>query len=168
MTIASILQDLYDTPLAAFVRQNDYAFPTIESVHVLAISVVVGTIAIVDLRLLGYPSHRKSARQLMLDLLPFTWGAFLIAVIAGSLLFMSNATAYYDNAQFQEKMAAMLLAGVNMAIFHLSAYRKIADWDDASPLPLAARIAGATSLGLWILVVFFGRWVGFTLVTIPF
>ena len=163
MILANALQALYDTPLAAFIRQNDYAFPMIESLHVLAITTVVGTIGIIDLRLMGYPAHRRGARQLTLDILPFTWAAFALAVITGSLLFISNAMAYSENAQFETKMLFMLAAGINMAIFHLTAYRNIAQWDRALPPPLQARIAGTTSLAFWICVVFFGRWVGFTL-----
>ena len=59
-------------------------------------------------------------------------------------------------------MIVLLLAGINMAIFHLTAYRRIVEWNDALPPPLGVRIAGATSLALWIVVVFLGRWIGFT------
>jgi len=163
VTLDALFQQLYDLPLSAAIRANNSAFPWIESLHVLAITLVFGTISIVDLRLVGYPAHRRGARQLIVDLLPFTWGAFVLAVVTGSLLFASNAVAYSHNAQFQWKMVAMFGAGLNMALFHLTAYRRIGDWDDRLPPPLAAKIAGSTSLALWILVIFLGRWIGFTL-----
>ena len=163
MSLDTLLQQLYDSPFAATIRENTSAFPWIESFHVLAITMVVGTICIVDLRLIGYASHRRGARKLIAELLPFTWGAFAVAAITGALLFTSNAVAYAHNAQFQWKMLAIVAAGLNMGIFHLTAHRRIVDWDDALPPPFAARFAGASSLFLWILVIFFGRWIGFTL-----
>jgi len=162
VSLDSVFQALYDSAIAQTIRQNDSAFPWIESFHVLAITLVFGTISIVDLRLVGYPSHRRGARQLIIDLLPFTWGAFGLAVVTGSLLFISNAVAYSHNAQFQYKMLAMVAAGINMAIFHLTAYRGIGQWNDALPPPRGVRIAGGTSLMLWIVIVFLGRWIGFT------
>ena len=163
MNVDSTFEYLAGTPLAKAISQGAAAFPMLESVHVLAITLVVGTIAIVDLRLLGYRSHRRGVRQLVRDLLPYTWAAFVVALAAGSLLFMSNAPKYAHNTQFQWKVALILAAAVNMGVFHLTIYRTVHDWDERSPPPLAARIAGATSLSLWIAVVFLGRWVGFTL-----
>jgi uncharacterized membrane-anchored protein len=93
-------------------------------------------------------------------MLPFTWVAFLLAAITGSLLFVSNATGYYESTPFRLKLCAMLVAGINMAIFHVTAYRKIGDWGEQLPPPTAARIAGFTSLSIWVLVIFLGRWIG--------
>jgi len=162
MTSTGLLQSLTDSAIGSGIRQSDVLFPWIESIHVLMATTVVGTIAIVDLRLIGYASHRRGAQQLILDLLPFTWAAFALAALTGSLLFTSNAAGYAANAPFLFKMAGLLLAGINMAIFHLTAYRRIGQWNDALPTPPGVRIAGATSLALWIVIVFLGRWIGFT------
>jgi hypothetical protein len=163
MTWANFLQSIYDSPVGSSIRQSGVLFPWIESIHVLMATTVVGTIAIVDLRLIGYASHRRGALKLILDLLPFTWVAFALAAITGSLLFTSNAPSYAANGPFMSKMVVLLLAGINMAIFHLTAYRRIGQWNDALPPPRGVRIAGATSLTLWIVIVFLGRWIGFTI-----
>jgi uncharacterized protein DUF6644 len=163
MNVDPTFEYLARTPLAKAISQGALAFPVLECVHVLAIALVVGTIAIVDLRLLGYRSHRRGVRQLVRALVPYTWAAFAVAGVAGSLLFISNAPKYAHDTQFQWKMALILAAAVNMGVFHLTIYRSIQEWDESSPAPLAARIAGATSLTVWIAVVFLGRWVGFTL-----
>jgi hypothetical protein len=162
MSVAGILQSVYDSGLGTAIRVGSFLFPSIESIHVLMATTVVGTIAIVDLRLIGYAAHRKGARQLILDLLPFTWGAFALAAVTGSLLFTSNSTGYAANGPFLTKMVLLVLAGINMAIFHLTAYRRIDEWNDALPPPKVVRIAGATSLMLWIVIVFCARWIGFT------
>ena len=87
-----LLQALYDSSLGTAIRESSTLFPWIESLHVLMIATVVGTIVMVDLRLMGFAAHRRSARQLIVEMLPFTWVAFVVAVITGTLLFTSNAT----------------------------------------------------------------------------
>jgi len=159
----AIFQRMYDLPLSASIRENVNAFPTLESLHVLAITLVFGTILIVDMRLLGFAGHRPGARRLIEELLPYTWGAFALAVVTGVLLFLSNAPAYANNAQFQLKLVAIAFAGLNMIWFHSTAYRRIANWDETLPTPAAARVAGVTSLLAWTAVIFLGRWIGFTL-----
>lgn len=162
MNWTSFLQSLYDSEVGSGIRESGVLFPSIESIHVLMATTVVGSIAIVDLRLIGYASHRRGARQLILDLLPFTWTAFALAAVTGLLMFTSNAPSYAANVPFLSKMVVLGLAGINMAIFHLTAYRRIGQWNDALPPPLGVRIAGASSLFLWIVIVFLGRWIGFT------
>jgi hypothetical protein len=155
------LELLTNTPFAIAIATGASLFPWLECIHVVAIATVVGTIAIVDLRLLGYRAHRKSAGRLIDELLPYTWAAFGIAAISGLLLFSSNAVNYADNIHFQIKMGLMLLAGINMAIFHLTAHRRVDEWDEVHPPPSSVRAAGAISLCLWTVVIFMGRWVGF-------
>jgi hypothetical protein len=162
MTWTEFLEKVDGSAVGTAIREGATAFPWIEATHVLAIGTVLGTIAIVDLRLIGYPAHRHGARQLIKDMLPFTWVAFVLAVITGALLLSSNALIYWDSNPFRWKMIAIVLAGLNMAVFHLTAYRRIAEWDNALPTPTMARIAGFTSLGLWLLVAFLGRWIGFS------
>lgn len=157
------LQKIYDLPLSAAIRENVNAFPVLESLHVLAVALVFGTILIVDLRLLGVASHRRGAERLITELLPYTWGAFVLAVITGLLMFISNAPAYAANTQFLLKLVAIAVAGLNMVWFHTAAYRRIGQWDEDMPPPRSARVAGAVSISLWIAVIFLGRWIGFTL-----
>ena len=160
------LQDLAEwieqTPFSEAIRTSDWMFPDIEIVHVLGISFVVGSIAMLDLRLLGLLYRDRQVTDLAKETLPWTWGGFAVAVMAGVLLFLSQPTKYYLNLPFQMKFVLMALAGANMAIFHHFTYRKVTDWDRNWPPPLGARLAGALSLSLWIGVVTFGRWIGFT------
>jgi hypothetical protein len=164
MSLDELFTSLHDSAIGAAIRSGANAFPWIESIHVLAITTVVGTIAIIDLRLLGVAAHKRSIRLLMLELLPITWTAFALAVVAGSLMFVSNAVMYAHNTQFRIKMLLILLAGINMLFFHFVTQRNLALWDEITQPPWPARLAGAVSLSLWIGVVFFARWTGFTLI----
>src|SRR5262245_31833512 len=161
--IQAFCQWLYDTPWADAIRANELLFPWFESVHVLAITLVLGSIAIVDLRLLGIASRNRPVTRLIREVLPVTWAAFAVAVLTGGTLFASNAVNYSHNFPFQMKMLLMLLAGLNMVVFHFVTYRGIGQWDDALRPPPGARAAGAISITLWLGIVAFGRWIGFTI-----
>lgn len=149
--------------LGELVRENDLLFPFIESVHVLAVCLVVGSIAVVDLRLLGFASVDRPVGRLMRSILPITVGAFGLAVTAGSLLFISHASKYLENRFFIAKITLIALAGVNMAVFQLIGARNLDQWENDALPPLFARVAGGLSLFLWVSVVACGRWIGFTM-----
>jgi hypothetical protein len=162
-SITAFLKWLEALPWAVFIHKTPWAFTTVEVVHVFAVSMVVGTIAIVDLRLLGLTSARRPFVELSRQVLPFTWAAFVLAVIAGSLLFISRATEYFGNTLFWIKMALIVAAGINMVIFEFITVRGVKEWNlDRTPPP-PARLAGGISIVCWILVIGFGRWIAFTL-----
>lgn len=164
MEIDRALDWLQTTQVASAIGENEILFPWIESVHVLAIVLVVGTIWIVDLRLLGFASLDLTARRVMRDVIPYTWGAFGVAALTGSLMFSSDAVHYAHNRMFQVKLLLLALAGLNMVLFHLIGVRDIARWDKVDGrAPIAARAAAAISLLLWIGVVAMGRGIGFTM-----
>jgi hypothetical protein len=163
MDLNRFLTWLQNTPVSVAIREHEALFPWIESVHVLAIVIVVGTISVIDLRLLGIASRNRMVTILMREVLPWTWTAFVVAAVTGLLLFSSNAVKYAQNFYFLAKMALLVLAGCNMAVFHLVGARDIATWSAAERPPAAARTAGGISLLVWIAVVACGRWIGFTL-----
>jgi hypothetical protein len=159
--LSDFLSTLENSSLALLVSGSDLLFPIIETTHVLAIVMVVGTIMIVDLRLLHLASRTMPVTILVREVLPWTWTAFVVALITGGLMFISAAVKYSQNPAFLAKMAVLLLAGANMAIFHRGVYRKVADWDSGPGTPALARLAGAASLVIWVSVVALGRWIGF-------
>jgi hypothetical protein len=161
--IAGMLKWLETTPFSLFILESEWAFPTIEAIHVIAIALVVGTIAIIDLRLLGLASTRRGVAELCREVLPWTWGAFAVAVSAGFLMFISHATDYFGNTPFRIKMLLMGFAGLNMLYFHVVTCRDLTRWDRDAKVPVRARLAGGVSLSCWIAIVIFGRWIGFTM-----
>jgi len=135
-------------------------FPLLESIHVLAIGLVVGTILMVDLRLLGLAALRYPASRVTRELVPWTWIGFVVAFITGFGMFMAGATRYVENPAFQIKFMLLPLAALNMVWFQFRTMRTISSWDDTNVLPTTAKLAGATSLLLWIGVLLAGRWTG--------
>lgn len=163
MRLSDFTELLQHSSLGSLVASGPWVFPIIETIHVLSLATVFGSIAILDLRLLGITSRDGTVSAISHEVLPLTWLAFAIAALSGTLLFMSNASAYAANLQFRLKLLFMVLAGVNMLVFHLGAYRRLPQWDRMSPPPRAARIAGALSILLWLAVIVLGRWTGYTM-----
>src|ERR1700722_9284087 len=118
MALKQTLTWLQDLPLPMKIRESDWMFPTIETVHVFALVLVVGSIITVDLRLLGLANRDRPFSQLAREMLPWTWTAFVVAAIAGVLMFSSKAVVYFSNIPFRLKMLCLLLAGMNMLWFH--------------------------------------------------
>jgi hypothetical protein len=147
-------------PFAIAIAESTWMFPILETVHVLALSVVVGSVAMMDLRLLGLGNKDRAASDVIASSLPWTWCAFAVTFVAGSLLFSSKAASYYSTVPFRIKMVCLALAAINMLVFHFVTGRDMTTWDRGVP-PWSARLAGAFSLTLWIIIVATGRWIGF-------
>lgn len=145
--------------LAMYIGES-WWFPLLESIHVVAATFMIGTIAMLDLRLLGLSSTRHRVSRIASEVLPWTLAAAVVAVVAGIPLFTTRATHYAHNTAFQIKIVLLLLAAANMLWFHLRTERSISVWDhDTRPIP-AARLAGLCSMIVWAGVLLSGRWIG--------
>ena len=162
MNITDFLGSLEASSLATTIRESLLFFPLLESFHVIGLTMVFGTAAILDLRLLGLASTRRPFTRIASDVLKWTWAAFALTAVTGSLMFITNAGVYYHNFYFRSKMALLLLAGINMLMFELTAGRSVKHWDKNEAAPLAGKTVAAVSLILWICIIFLGRWIGFT------
>lgn len=162
MAVPAFFEALQASSLGLGISGSTWIFPTIETIHVFALTTVVGTIAVVDLRLLGLAFKEKPVTAVSQEYLPWTWGAFGVAVISGLLLFVSRAADYLTIAPFLIKFVFMGLAGLNMAVFHLLTWRSVETWDQGPPAS-GAKLAGLVSLAFWAVVIVLGRKVGFSL-----
>jgi hypothetical protein len=148
---------LHDSSIGTSIRESSYAFPILETVHVLGIALLVGTIAIVDLRLLGVLFKREKVSAIVGQVLPLTWSGFVLMFVSGFLLFWSEAEKSYGNPVFRIKLVLLLLVGLNPLIFHSTIYRTVVRWDDALVVPLQARVTAILSLTLWSATIVAGR-----------
>jgi uncharacterized protein DUF6644 len=162
MGIPELLASLEASSIATTIRESLYLFPLIESVHVIGLTMVFGTIAIIDLRLLGIASARRPFSRMASDIMRWTWAAFALTVTTGVLMFMTNAEVYYHNFYFRSKMAMLACAGINIVIFERTAARSMHRWDKDAAAPLAGKAVAVVSLVVWISIIFLGRWIGFT------
>lgn len=161
MDFASIFTALQDTAFATTIRETGNWFPWIESFHVIFVMTVVGTIWIVDLRLLGVAWNGRPISHVTNELLPYTWGAFVLATISGLALFTTRAVVYTGLFLFQFKMVLLMLAGLNMLLFHFVISKDQNAWDGSTLPPFKARLVGGLSLLFWLGIIICGRWIGF-------
>jgi hypothetical protein len=159
MSLVDFFTWLETRPLSAQIAET-WWFPMLESIHVIFAMFVVGSIVTLDLRLLGLMAHNHPVSRISREIVPWTLGASVLAVIAGVGLFASQANRYAVNRAFQIKLVFLVLAAINMAFFHFRTSRRIDEWDTARVVSGPARLAGALSLVFWVAVTLAGRWTG--------
>ena len=133
------------------------------TVHVLTLTVFVGTALMMDLRLMGMTMTRVPASEVIARLLPWTTAGFLVMVASGALLFYAAPMLRYQNIFFRLKMVALVLAALNVWVFRRNVYSRLAEWDLDPVPPRRARVAGALSLVLWAIMITFGRMIPYQL-----
>jgi uncharacterized protein YacL len=161
MSPLAFFEWLADTSWSVDLHESQYAYPLIESIHVWTMAVFFGSVVMFDLRLLGVTMRKVPVSEVVDRLLPLTIAAFVIMVISGTLLFYAIPLRSYQSIFFRFKMLLMLLAGLNVWLFHSRVYPKVATWDVEGVPPRRARVAGAVSLVLWIGIIFSGRMIAY-------
>jgi len=160
MSILQICEWIANTSVSVGIRESTWTYPIIESVHVLGLTLFLGLLLLWDTRLLGVVLTRVPVSALWRQLFPWiTFGAIIIT-ISGTLLFWSDPVKFYGNIFFRIKLFALFLAAANALAYHLGIERRLVEWDTASP-PRAAKIAGATSIAVWAIVVVVGRLIAY-------
>lgn len=140
-------------------KRSFFVYPLVNAVHIVAIGAVLTTVALMDLRVIGF--FRQARPGIPIPLLRnIALTAFAVAVLTGFALFSINATQYVTNPAFLAKMVLLLLAIVNFLVFFSLAGRGGGMPDDP-PAPLAARIGAAVSILLWLAIAVCGRFIGF-------
>lgn len=155
MTLFDWCKALQDTRLGEFVRES--AFPYVEGVHVLGLALSVGTVIWFDLRLVGATMRSRPVSEVFRELKWWMVGGFCLMFLSGALLFTAHAAKAYANGYFRAKIALIVLAGINTAVYHLTIDRRRDEWNQDPVPPWGARAAGLLSLVLWFSVIATGR-----------
>jgi hypothetical protein len=146
--------------LGVAMRQWLYLYPIVETIHIVGIGLLFGSIAVLDLRLLGI-SRAIPVRTLAKHVLPWSAGAFILIVPSGFAMFVAHAGEMISNPVFALKFALIFAAALNAALFHAITLRTADVWDSEEmrklPPPLSVRAAGGLSLLLWVSVIACGR-----------
>jgi hypothetical protein len=152
-----LCQLLYDSHIGTAIRESDYVFSIIESVHVLGITLLVGTIALLDLRMLGLVLRPIPITRIARAVFPLTWAGFAVMLTSGFLLFWAEAAKNYSNPAFRTKLVLLALVGINPLVFHTTIYRRVHEWEALAISPWRARAAAIFSLTLWSGIIVAGR-----------
>lgn len=133
----------------------------LEGTHLLTVMLFFGTILIVDLRMLGVVFRQTPFSQISAKVLPLTVVGFLILIATGLMLFFSKPEEYYHNIWFRAKVLLIVLAMVNLVVFHFRAQRNQAQWDRSETPPIGVRLSAMVSIILWLLVIASGRYIAY-------
>lgn len=155
--MVAFLEWLGSTKWSVALIESLYAWSLIESAHVVTLALFVGTVLMLDLRLLGVAFRRVPISEFTNHLLPWTRGGFVVMTVTGLLLFYSSPLRYYHNLFFRIKVLMLILAGLNVWFFHSRVHRRVAAWDRDPLPPRAARVAAVVSIVAWTTVVVTGR-----------
>ena len=160
-SIAAFCEWLNNTAISVYLRQSDWPFPIIETIHILGLAVSVGVVFWIDLRLMGIIMRREPMSDVVGQLEPVAVRGFIIMFLSGILLFVSEPQYCYSATAFRVKLLLVGLAGLNVWFFHSRVYRYVTQWDESPTLPVRAKIVGFLSLVLWFGVIATGRWTAY-------
>jgi hypothetical protein len=163
MSLLQLAEWLEATPAGVMVRESAWGFQVLVAMHLLGLSLSVGLLVWFDLRLLGISMPRVPVSAAYRRLMPWILAGFAVMFVSGGLLLTGFATAAYGNVYFRLKVLAILLAGVNAAVYHLVTERQIGQWDTGVRPSGPARAAGLVSVLLWASVILAGRMMSYTM-----
>jgi hypothetical protein len=155
-----ILEAIKASSIGAFVRDTPWAFPTLQSLHFIGMTLLIGVVGLIDLRVLGIakslplrPLHR---------FLPLAFVGFGINLVTGIFFFCHDPYVYAFNPSFRIKMLLILLAGVNALWFQIGFFLDLEKWGPNIEASRLAKVVSAISILLWIAVITGGRYIAFT------
>jgi hypothetical protein len=160
VSLLHVCQWLATTPWSIALHESHYVYSIVSTVHVLTLSVFLGTAVMLDLRLLGVSMPRMPVSEVATRLFPWTAAGFVTMLVSGALLLYA-APMRYQNIFFRIKIFTLVLAGVNAWVFHRTVYRGVADWDLDPVPPRRARFAGGLALVFWAVMIVAGRMIAY-------
>jgi hypothetical protein len=161
MSILGICQWLEQTQGSIALHESLWMYPIVESVHVLTLCVFLGTVVMLDLRLLGLTMRGVPVSEVVERLSLWTRGGFVLMVVSGVALFYAIPVRTYENVFFRAKVLMLVLAGLNAWVFHSTTFRTVAKWDLNPVPPKRARMSGVFSMILWAGIVAAGRMIAY-------
>jgi uncharacterized protein DUF6644 len=154
--MATSLHSIEASGVGRWMREALWAYPAVETMHIVGLALLFGSIVIVDLRLLGL-GRNVSAAAVTRNVLPWTVTGFFTAAATGSLMFTAHAAEFVALPIFLIKMGLIVFGGVNAALLRIGALNNTGQWDVDLLPPLRVRVAAGVSLFTWICVIACGR-----------
>ena len=158
--MTTVVQAIESSGLGRMMRESLWGYPIVETLHIIGLATVYGSILVFDLRLLGL-SRGVSVSRLARHTLPWTLGAFILVLCTGLMMFTAHTADFVGNDIFLLKMGLILTAGINAGLLHRGAMRAAGSWDTGMPPP-RVRWAAALSILLWTSVIACGRFLAYT------
>jgi len=161
MHLVDLFQWLNESAVSVWLREGEWQFPIIETIHILGLGLSVGTILWVDLRLMGFVTKQHRISEIVEPLEPWAIAGFVVMFASGLLLFLAEPMKCFTTLSFQLKAVMLVLTGLNVWYFHAKVYPSVAEWDDAAVAPWRAKMVGVVSMFLWFGIIIAGRWTAY-------
>jgi|SRR5579863_228895 hypothetical protein len=137
---------LQDNSFIAVINGTSWTAAALEIVHYFSMFILVGSMVIVDLRVLGLVGRQQDAANLARRLFPWIWISFALNFLSGFFMFAGSATSYYRNDIFYDKVAVVLLA----VVANIIVQQRMGKWNRLPAMPASAKVLAAVSIVLWI------------------
>lgn len=154
----AFLEWLQSTWIGTLVAESVWGYPTFETMHAVGMAMLIGSLGLIDLRVLGYKAELPLLG--VRSLLPLAWIGFTLNAFSGTLLFMSNAVEFFDNIMFRLKIVLIILAGINAALLSRGVFRE-APAGAVVDATTGEKWLAATSLVFWFGAIVCGRFIAY-------
>jgi uncharacterized protein DUF6644 len=156
----ALAQWLAGTPASQGIQRELWLIPLLQSVHILAIAMVLSSVAMIDLRILGV-GRSQTMVQTARRFVPWLWTGLVLLAATGLALIVGEPKRSLPNFAFQLKMILVALAIASTFLFQLSLRRNTTFWDDKRPGRTITIILAVTSFALWCAIAVAGRWIAY-------
>ncbi len=151
---------LMNTPLGVYLRTSDWTFQALQSLHFIGMTLLIGTVGAIDLRVLGVARAVPLAQ--LHRFLPLAFIGFGVNLITGLLFITNDPFTYVFNMSFRLKLLLILLSGLNALWFRVGVFLDLESWGPGIEASRLAKVISGCSLLLWIGVIVCGRYIAFT------
>jgi hypothetical protein len=149
------------TAASAVIQNVSWIIPLVQTIHILAISIVLSSVAMLDLRLLGLAGKRVTISGMAERFLPWIWGALAVLALTGMILITGEPDRSLLNPAFQIKMVLVVSAIIVTLIFQRTVRRNAAFWDLSPARRRSARLTALISLAIWLAIAICGRLIAY-------
>jgi len=149
------------TSLSTLIQNVQWIIPTVQTIHILAIAIVMSSASMIDLRVLGIISRRQPLAAVAQRFLPWIWWTLIILLLSGSALIIGEPERSLGNPAFILKMSMLFTVLLLTVAFQRGLRRDAQYWENSPGRRIGGRLIAAVSLGLWIGIVFAGRWIAY-------
>ncbi len=160
-SLDSFCRWLEQTPASTTIQNVSWIIPSVQSVHILAIAVVIASASMVDLRLLGVVGRGYAAATYITRYLPWLWVTLIVLLLSGSILIVGEPARSLENPAFQLKMVMLLLGIIVTFALQRPVRKNTAYWETTDGRRWTGRALALVSLCLWISIIFAGRWIAY-------
>ena len=161
LTLHAFAHWLSGTPLSLTIQNVSWIIPTVQSIHILSIAIVISSVFMIDLRLLNILGRGQPTAAYTSRFLPWIWVTLIVLLITGAILITGEPSRSLENPAFQYKMSALILAMAVTGVLQRPLGREPAYWELTPGRKNAAKVIAVLSLCLWVSIIFAGRWIAY-------